>query len=138
MTRSINDFKGGTVGHEFDEPAPEVYQEVSVPSGAIDVHVVRAVRTKELPAKSAGLQTYDLDALTPQRVLLNDARRGRSTMIGYSQNIQFGLSESQCRNLSTSFLWPNLLPLVWSNTSELWAMAATSTATLSVLYEMWD
>ena len=122
---------------EFEESPEDIYQRTDVPFEAIPVHVTRAVRNKELPATTTGVQTFALDAITPIRVLMQDPKRHRATLIGYDQNLLLGTTQAQAKNLLASGIWPNLLPLVWGSAQELWVMAAASTATVTVITDYW-
>ncbi len=119
----------------FEESNAEIQQETDIPLEAIPVHVVRAVRTKELPPTASGVLGFELDALAPVRILTADKRRVRATIIAFTNNICIGTTSAQA--LGGGCIWPNLGPLVWAGTEELWVRAAASTATVTVIIDQW-
>jgi hypothetical protein len=120
---------------EFDENAEDVYGRTDPPFEAIPVHVTRSVRTKALPPAETGILSFDLTT-TPIRILTADKRRGRATIIGFTQNLVLGTTYAQAAG-SLGGTWPNLVPLIWYGTGEVWAASATSTASVSVIIDQW-
>ncbi len=120
---------------EFDESHAEIQQRLDPPIDAIPVYVTRTVRTRDVPPVASGILTFELDALTPIRLLTADKRRIRATIIAFTNNIELGTTASQALNNGAT--WPNLGPLVWAGPDELWAIAATATATVTVIIDQW-
>lgn len=123
--------------HSTVERHSDIQKDTDFPLEAIPVVVVRAVRTKELPSRSTGVLTFVLGA-TPVRLLTRDPKRTRATVIAFDQDMIIGTTSNQALSASSGGRWPNLGPLVWGGSEELWATAFTGAGSCTVIIDQWE
>jgi hypothetical protein len=115
----------------LQEEAPEQYQAIPV----CVKEVSAPVRVQQLPRKGAASLTKSLTT-TATQVLWADHWRGRVVLLA-SADVLVAFSEASCQADSAMAAWPANVPLEITATAEIWAKAATGTASLSVITERW-
>lgn len=101
----------------------------------VPVRIEGPVRAQVLPATSWTAITYELTATDSIKIANRDPRRSRITLIPAAE-IWIGAVQSQAKaNVGGSL--PANVPVVQQHTEEIWAIADTTTTTLTVLEEFW-
>jgi hypothetical protein len=101
---------------------------------AVTVH--GPVRTQPLPAVDWSTVHLTVDAITPQKILDGNPRRSRIIFSVLTQAVWIGRSSQEVLN-KTCFRQGagSLSQLVLTHSNEVWVMADTSTAEVSVIEE---
>lgn len=120
---------------EINEPSDDELLQVEEELKAVPVEINTPVNTRELPSKFGSMFTEQSVGSTAVRILGRDPRRKSAQIIGLSQNLRFGPTQSVAQ--STGAEWPAVVPLVTNCFDELWVAATTSTTNISVIQEWW-
>lgn len=127
--------------HELETPMDVVLQEEAPPLTAIPVVVKGPTRIVPLPAEGLviGQVTVDSTAgfIQPNRLMGEDPRRSRLTLIAKDNPMRIGTSQKQVMNSTTCALWPVGVPWVVTATPEVWVASDTAVATVSYVAELW-
>jgi hypothetical protein len=95
------------------------------------------VRTQSLPRKAGATRTITVNALpTPFRLLTANPRRAQAIIIA-DLPIRVALNAAAAQDEGTMALWPGLVPLTVTATTEVWVAAETGQASVSVVSEFW-
>ena len=107
--------------------------DVTHPAVAIPVTVEGVVQVDPTPPANVGFFTLAGVGTTPVRALTADPRRRRATVIGLSQNIRIGNSQSQAQ--LAGIVWPAVVPVVITSRDEVWVSATSNTSDISIMVE---
>lgn len=113
----------------------------AAPLTPIPVHVEGTVRVQELPSPLVVVVQVFADStagfIQPQRILGEDPRRKRATLVATDQNLRIGTSQKQVMSADTCALWPKNVPLEIQGKSEIWVASDTDTTRISAVVEQW-
>jgi hypothetical protein len=118
----------------------EIQQEEEERALVVPVKVVETlspVRVQLLPSRHGVSRSYTTDSTDAEPVPLlgGDLRRRRATIIAIGAAIYVGDREMVKQGQAAQ--WPELVPLVIEHTEQVYARAATTSATVSVISENW-
>lgn len=124
--------------YDFDTPHPvEVHQaETGMPDEAIPVAVVGSVRVDELPTRTGGIFTRNVDT-TGTRLIGGEARRKLATVVAVDADIRLGHTQAEATMDGAGAIWPAAVPFVYSSSDELWVAAVAADTAVSVIVEHW-
>lgn len=129
MTERLPDMQEVYQSNEEDlrqEPVPDV-----------SVRVENQVRTQALPAQSWAVSFYDLTTTETVRVGRRDPRRKRLILNVTAQAVWIAPSQPQARSKVGYRMGATDTPIEITHSEEIWAVADTNGAQLSVLAEYW-
>lgn len=122
-----------------DESTPELEDLQQLPEEHIKVpvRVVDPVQVQQLPSRHGVSRSFGTAATDgePVPLLGADLRRRRAVIIAASASIYVG--EREMVKSGAAAIWPAGVPLVIEHTEQVYARAATGTATVSVISENW-
>lgn len=118
-----------TVGEIVQEQPPAADPPVAV-------QIVGPVRSQALSRVSAGIRARTLDATTPVRLLTADPSRAVARLITNTDAILIAGSAPELISGAPGTI-PAALVVEFTAADEVWAMAASGTATVTVVQERW-
>lgn len=122
-----------TVDPDMDDLLQE--EEQAAAMTPIPVVAEGPVRTQALPARSAGMRTYDLTRAAAVRVLDADPRRRRAVLQATGGSYRLGGSQAAAQHGGATITDGVMLTL--TTCEEVWATAAWDDTALSVINEQW-
>jgi hypothetical protein len=114
---------------------PDVEQDVYV-HPAVPVRVADPVQVQQLPTISGHPRSHELDAITPIKILNDDARRATAHVVAATNAVILGTDKSEVA-AGHGFRLPVDVLFPIRSTERWYAIAVTATATLSVCNEQW-
>lgn len=123
---------------ELQPDVHEVLQEEDGAALSVPVCITEQkspVRVQELPRKSGATFTKSLTT-TPLQVLWPDPRRARARVASTSA-LLIAFTQTAAQDPSTMTIWPASVPFETTATTDLWVAAATGTAQVGVITELW-
>lgn len=114
---------------EIHQTEPEFYMPAEVP-----VRVEGPIRAQVLPRQGWAIRTIEL-SVTPTKLVGREPRRGRVLLVASALS-WVGNVETQAK-ANVGFRVPASIPVEFSHTEEIWGVADTGTATISVSEEFW-
>lgn len=112
-----------------------------MPMTPIPVVVEGTVRMQELPSPVVVVAQVFCDSsggtIAAQRVLGEDPRRKKATIVATDQSVRIGTSQKQTQSPDTCAIWPKNVPVEISGKTEIWVAADTATTRVSVIAEQW-
>lgn len=125
-------------GDDDDGISPDVADVQQQPDEAPALRTVieGVARVTIMPSRSGASRNYATDpAAGPVILLGRDQRRRRATIIAQDSPIYVG-ERDDCANGSAA-VWPPGVPLVIEHTEQVYVLATTETAVVSVIAENW-
>lgn len=129
----------------YDDPSTpelEAVQQEEADDGRLMVpvrvlEVAGPVRVQVLPSRHGVSRSWTTNATDPEPVPLlgADLRRRRASIVATGAAVYVG--EREMVKAGAAALWPADVPLIVEHTEQLYARAATGTATVSVVSENW-
>jgi hypothetical protein len=116
---------------EVDQVEPEAFEEYQV----VTVKVAGPVRAQTLPATAYADHTYDLDAVTAVKVANRDPRRSYLHFIASAASWVGPVQSAAKTNVGGKIPANIIVPAY--HTEEIWAIAETGTAVITVHEEFW-
>jgi hypothetical protein len=103
----------------------------------VPVRLDGPVRVQVLPSRHGVSRSYASKATDPEPIPLlgGDDRRRRATLVAIGDAMYVGPREDV--KSGAAALWPDGVPLVIEHTEQVYARAASDTATISVIAENW-
>lgn len=118
------------------EPSLNEVQQVEEPEGyVLPVKICEPTEVRELPSKRIGPHTVTVGATVGVKLIADDPRRKRVTLIARTQDINIGSTQAQSQ-LAGAWV-PSEIPVVFDTRAELWAISITETTDVSVIEEYW-
>lgn len=124
--------------------AAEIVQTEGDEFAALPVNVVGPVRVQPMPCKFTTTSLAVLSDSVPRRVLTEDPRRGKATLMltNAASAIKFAFRQGACDSANAS-IWPNGVPLELHGMTELWIapavpLVAPATLSVTVITELWS
>jgi hypothetical protein len=113
----------------------EVQQVEADETYVIPVKVCEPTEVRELPSKRIATRTVVVGATAGVKLLSADPRRKSATIIGRTQDLLIGATQSQAQ-LTGAWI-PGVVPFAITSMSELWAVGDGAETNVSVIEEYW-
>ncbi len=113
---------------------PEMQQETG--RFALPVEMSGPVTVQQLPAQDGTVVTRTIDGVVAVSIIGTDLRRSKLTLVSTAGAFWFGFDSGSVLNKSAG-LWPANVPLIITANRELFVMADTASAVVTVLSEFW-
>lgn len=118
------------------EPSINEVQQVEGDTGyVLPVKVCEPTETRELPSKRVGPHMTNVGATVGVKLIADDPRRKRVTIIAREQDILIGATQAQAQ-LAGAWV-PSGTPVQLDTRAELWALSVTETTDISIIEEYW-
>jgi hypothetical protein len=102
---------------------------------AVLVRQAEPLRVEALPTRAGGMTSFGLTT-TAESVAGKDPRRNRLVVLATGDSIYIGTDRQQV-SAGASMLWPAGTSLEIKHADQVFARAAATTCTLSIMTEMW-
>ncbi|MCA1839936.1 MAG: hypothetical protein LC723_06355 [Actinobacteria bacterium] len=128
--------------HTGHTPTPDMapdlgeVQQVEDPSvHLVPVEVCGPIEARELPTKRLSARTVPVGTSAGVKLLSVDPRRKFATIIGRTQDLRIGATQSEAQ--MTGAWLPGVVPLQVTTVAELWAIGDGASTDVSVIEEYW-
>lgn len=126
------------------EPEPDIEDVLQVEDDGLTAVPVcltetrTPVRVSVLPRVGGATRTRTIGTTAPGvRVLTADPRRARAVLMCIDQAMYVAYSKAAAEDLSTMAVWPAGTPLTIEAVTEVWVIADTAAAAVSIITEVW-
>lgn len=101
----------------------------------LPVAVNGPVQTQAMPSQG-GTTIQRKITTVADRILNEDPRRSRVIILAHDDDVLIGFDQASV-SAGTAALWPKLVPLTITCTSQVWVAAASTTTVVSAIPEQW-